>query len=76
MDTLMPGMGGEECIQRIKAERRWRRIPLAVMAPFLGVNAVVEYLDLGVQDWIALPTMPQELVERVRALLPQLHMLM
>jgi two-component system cell cycle response regulator len=69
MDVKMPGMGGLEVLERLKADPALRTIPVVMLTATRGRNVVQQALDLGAKDYWHLPLTPAELVERVSTVL-------
>ena len=53
LDLLMPGMGGKECCQRIKATPALRDIPLIVLTAVEDRQTLIEGLATGADDYIS-----------------------
>ena len=80
MDMVMPGMGGDEVLRRIrsKEERYYKELPFVALTAQNGANVREEMLELGFQEYLAKPIkrryleqcllefLPEELIERVK----------
>lgn len=66
LDVMMPDMDGFETCQRIKADARWRDIPIIFLTALSGNGDEVHGLRLGAVDYIAKPVVPITLRARVR----------
>ena len=69
LDVMMPGMDGYEVCRRIKANPRWKQIPVVMLTAKDAVRDVVQGLEIGAEEYIRKPFNTDELVARVRALL-------
>ncbi len=69
LDVMMPGMDGYEVCRRIKADPRWKQIPVIMLTAKDAVRDVVQGLEIGAEEYIRKPFNTDELVARVRALL-------
>ena len=65
MDVLMPEMDGYEACQRIKADERWREIPLIFLTAKTETADIVKGFELGAVDYVAKPFNAHELLARV-----------
>src|SRR5262245_13306525 len=70
LDVMLPGMDGHEVCRRLRDDPQTRTIPIIIVSALgtLDVNRVAG-LDLGVDDYVAKPFSPREVVARVKAVL-------
>jgi two-component system sensor histidine kinase/response regulator len=66
LDLLMPGMGGCEVCQQLKANLDWRDIPVIFLSAADDKDLIVRALDSGGVDYITKPFNQAELISRVR----------
>jgi DNA-binding response OmpR family regulator len=66
LDIRLPGLGGFEVCQRLKAHPETRDIPLMFISTSHEVEGRVEGLQLGAVDFISEPFRSAELLARVR----------
>jgi two-component system, NtrC family, sensor kinase len=52
LDLEMPGLGGRETCNRVKASPRLRNVPVVVLSAVDGRNALLDGLALGADDFI------------------------
>ncbi len=69
-DVMMPHLNGLQLCQRIRAEARWRQIPVIMLSAKAAVDHRIEGLEAGADDYLAKPFSVAELLARVRARLP------
>lgn len=69
-DVMMPHLNGLQLCQRIRAEARWRDIPVIMLSAKAAVDHRIEGLEAGANDYMAKPFSVPELLARVRACLP------
>jgi len=69
LDVMMPGMDGYEVCRRVKANSRWRHIPVVMLTAKDAVRDVVHGLETGAEEYIRKPFNTDELVARIRVLL-------
>ena len=63
MDLSLPGVGGREATQRMKADPRTRAVPIVILSGFS--RDVVEQDGKPWDDYIAKPCVPEELVRAI-----------
>lgn len=69
LDVMLPGVDGVELLSRIKANEKFRDIPI-IMATAKGTEYdKVQSLDLGADDYLVKPFGMMEMVSRVKAVL-------
>jgi CheY-like chemotaxis protein len=68
LDLNMPRMDGREALQAIKADPRFRSIPIVVLTTSKSEEDVLRSYDLGVNSFISKPVSFEGLVEVVRVL--------
>lgn len=67
IDIMLPKLNGLEIIRRIRGEGR--RLPVIILSARGSVEAKVEGLEIGADDYLAKPFSIGELLARVQALL-------
>lgn len=65
-DVMMPGIDGFELARRIKTEGETRTIPVILITAKSDMEARIEGLELGADDYIAKPVNVRELDARIR----------
>ena len=68
LDLLMPGLRGEEVLARMRADSRFRRLPVLVASNLSSMSAQEDLLARGASDYLHKPVRSRELVARVRSL--------
>lgn len=69
LDLMMPGMDGYEVCRRLKADPRWRHIPVVMLTAKDTMRDKVLGLEIGADDYITKPFNTDELVARIKVLL-------
>jgi signal transduction histidine kinase/DNA-binding response OmpR family regulator len=64
-DVMMPGLGGFELLEQLRAEPATRAIPVIFLSARAGEEARVEGLHAGADDYLAKPFSARELTARV-----------
>lgn len=67
LDILLPDAEGYHLLEQIKAEERWRDLPVLMMSSLPPEDASVRSLGLGAVDFIKKPYRPKELLARIQA---------
>lgn len=70
LDREMPGLVGTEVAQKIRAHRVARGIPIIMLTSLSRADEVIEGLGSGASDYVVKPFLAEELVARVRRLVP------
>lgn len=72
LDLMMPGMDGWEVYQQLKANEKTRHIPVIIVtAKAQAIDRVLGLHIAKVDDYIAKPFRPQELVDSIDKVLSQ-----
>ncbi len=69
LDVMMPGMDGFEVCRRLKADERWRHIPVVMLTARDAIRDMVLGLEIGADDYITKPFNTEELIARIKVLL-------
>ena len=68
LDLLMPGLSGEQVLERMRQIRGLTRLPVLVCTNLASLEAQERMLELGASDFLNKPVRPRELVARTRNL--------
>jgi two-component system sensor histidine kinase/response regulator len=69
LDVMMPDMDGLEVCRLLKAEERWRHIPVILVTALDSKEDLAHGLDAGADDFLSKPVNVLELRARVRSML-------
>jgi DNA-binding response OmpR family regulator len=69
MDNIMPKMSGWELTKILKADPKYREIPIIMLSALDDVKDKVEGFELGIEDYITKPFNFSEVLARIRAVL-------
>lgn len=69
LDAMMPVIDGYEALRRLRADAAGPRIPVIMLTARQRERDIVGALELGADDYMAKPFMPEELVARLTRLL-------
>jgi two-component system, OmpR family, phosphate regulon response regulator PhoB len=69
VDWMMPRMDGESFCRALRADQRFKTVPVLMLTVRQTADEELEALHFGVDDFITKPFKPAELVARVRAAL-------
>jgi DNA-binding response OmpR family regulator len=65
-DIVMPFVDGFELITRIRADERWRAVPVIVLSAHNADQEVIRALELGANDYVTKPFNAGVLLARIR----------
>lgn len=69
LDIILPKLDGFEVVKRIKANTKFRTIPVIMVTALVDMDERVKGLDSGADDYITKPFKAFELLARVRSML-------
>jgi two-component system phosphate regulon response regulator PhoB len=69
LDRMLPGLSGDEVLQRLKDESATSNIPVLVLTAKREQEDRIKGFELGADDYLTKPFSPRELVLRVHAIL-------
>lgn len=70
LDIVMPYMDGIEVLKKLKAEEKWKKIPVIILTNLSQKEEVEEGLGIGADDYLIKSHFtPSEVVEKVKSLL-------
>jgi len=64
-DVMMPGLDGFGLLRRIRADARWRELPVILLSARAGDEAKIEGLDAAADDYVVKPFAARELLARI-----------
>lgn len=67
LDAMMPMMDGFEALRRLRADAASAAVPVIMLTARRGEADVVAALNLGANDYLVKPFLPEELALRVRS---------
>ena len=68
-DVMMPRVDGYELTRQLRASEQTRRVPVILLTARTQEADVAQGFDAGADDYLKKPFSPDELVQRVRAVL-------
>ena len=69
LDIEMPGMDGREVARKMKADDRWREIPIVFLTADTDPQTEAECLQMGADDFIIKPFVPIVMTRRIGRIL-------
>lgn len=74
LDIMMPRMNGYQVLEHLKADSKFRNIPVIVISAVDDMDSVVRCVELGAEDYLPKPFNPTLLRARVGAILEKKRM--
>lgn len=71
MDILMPVMDGLTATRRIKAENKWKNIPIIVLTAKARKEDETAALEAGANDYLAKPFQANDLMGKIKKWMPK-----
>ncbi len=68
-DLMMPVMDGFQFLKKLKADDRWRHLPVIMLTAKVNARAKLKALRIGVDDYLTKPFQEEELKARIENLL-------
>lgn len=68
-DLMMPVMNGFELVEKVKAQDKWRQIPIITLTARSEMTDKLQALRIGVDDYLIKPFLAEELKLRIEHLL-------
>ncbi len=72
LDTMMPVMDGQLVLRRLRSKTETAAIPVIMLTARKQQRDIVDAFDLGANDYLVKPFIPEELMMRLARLLPEL----
>jgi len=69
LDAMMPVIDGYEVLRRLRADKAGPRIPVIMLTARQRERDIVGALELGADDYMVKPFIPEELVARLTRLI-------
>jgi DNA-binding response OmpR family regulator len=69
LDVMMPEMDGHDVLKELKADSRWRDIPVIMISALDEIESVVRCIERGAEDYLPKPFDPVLLRARIGACL-------
>lgn len=69
LDAMMPVHDGFEVLRRMRASSQHEHTPVIMLTARRGEKDIVEALEIGANDYLVKPFMPEELLARLARLL-------
>ena len=58
LDIMMPVMDGFEVLQRLKASKDWREIPVVIISAMSDISSIARGIEAGAEDYLPKPYWP------------------
>jgi DNA-binding response OmpR family regulator len=67
LDIMMPVMDGFQVLERLKAEKAWRDIPVVIISAMSDISSIARGIEAGAEDYLPKPFDPTLLEARLHA---------
>lgn len=74
LDIMMPEMDGYQVLAAMKAEAKWRDLPVIMISALDEIQSVVRCIEMGAEDYLPKPFDPVLLRARIGACLEKKHL--
>lgn len=71
LDVELPYIDGYNVLKRIRANQKWKDVPVVFVSSKATEKDIVRSFKLGASDYILKPFLPSELVARINRLIKQ-----
>ena len=68
-DVLMPEMDGFDMLRFLKADERFKRVPVILVTSLSDTESVLKGIELGAQDYVTKPVSGAILVSKIKRIL-------
>ncbi|MBV9470980.1 MAG: response regulator [Abitibacteriaceae bacterium] len=69
LDVIMPGMNGYQMLERLKADKTLRHLPVVMLSAVDEIDVVVRCIELGAEDYLPKEVNPVMLKARIHSCL-------
>jgi DNA-binding response OmpR family regulator len=66
LDVMLPYIDGFELLEKLRANAKWKQVPVIILTSRTREHDAVRALSLGADDYLNKPFSPAELVARIR----------
>ncbi|HXV40823.1 MAG TPA: response regulator transcription factor [Steroidobacteraceae bacterium] len=66
LDVMLPYTDGFELLEKLRANAKWKQVPVIILTSRTREHDAVRALSLGADDYLNKPFSPAELVARIR----------
>ena len=68
LDLWMPVMNGQDLLEKLRAEDRWKDVPVIIMSALRDKEIVQKLMKLKISDYMVKPITVEQLTERITKL--------
>ena len=68
LDVMLPFVDGYQLLQRVRARKDWKGVPVLMLTARSQESDIVRALEAGANDYVVKPFKPNELLARVKRL--------
>ena len=71
MDLMLPYADGFELLKKIRGSKTWSQVPVLMLTAQSQEDQIVRALNDGANDYLSKPFQAQEMLARLRRIIPQ-----
>ena len=71
LDVMLPYTDGFELLHRIRTSHGWETVPVLMLTAKTQEGEIVKALEAGANDYVSKPFQPQEVLARLRRMIPR-----
>ena len=68
-DLNMPNMNGKELIEKIRADEKFRSVPIIIVTTEASTNRISQLRDTGINGYIRKPFTPEQVRDEIKNIL-------
>ena len=65
LDVMMPGLNGWQVFEKLRADPRWKGVPIVMLTALAQRSDVERAVDLGVDGYLTKPFEPADLIHTI-----------
>ncbi len=71
LDIMLPYTDGFTLLHQIRTSQGWKTVPVLMLTAKTQINDAVKALEAGASDYVSKPFQPQDVLARLRRIMPQ-----
>ncbi len=71
LDLWMPVMSGQDFLEKLRGEERWKDIPVIIMSALRDKDLIQKLVKLKISDYLVKPITAEQLTDRISKLMTE-----